>query len=98
MCGGEEVVTKMEINSQRTIYQRLFHHTLLMILYQLVYNLFNPIALHDVLQVFYRQPESVVSNPILGFKTQWTEFLWAEHFISPGRNYTFESSRFDPLS
>jgi hypothetical protein len=70
MCGGEELVTKMEMNSQRTIYQRLFQPTLLVIPYQLVYNLLNPIALHNVLQILHGKAKSVVCHSILEFKNQ----------------------------
>jgi len=62
------VATEMEINSQGTIYQRLFQPTLLVIPYQLVYNLLDPITLHDVLQVLEGMSKSVVGHSILWFK------------------------------
>ena len=59
----------MEMNSQRAIYQRLLQKTLLVIPHQLVYNLLDPIPLHDILQVFYGKTKPVVSHSILGFGT-----------------------------
>lgn len=67
MCEGEEVATKLEINSQRAIYERFLQPTLPVVPNQLVYDLLNSIALHNVLQVLYGESKPVVSNSILVF-------------------------------
>jgi len=66
----------MEINSQRAIYQRLFQPTLLVIPYQLVNDLLDPIPLHDILQVLHGKPKSVVGDPVLKFKSRRAKFIW----------------------
>jgi hypothetical protein len=56
------------MNSQRAVYERLLQPTLLVTPHQLVYNLPDPVALHDVLQVLYGEPKPVVGHSILKFR------------------------------
>ena len=70
----------MEINSQRAIYQRLFQPTLLVIPHQLANNLFNPIALHNVLQILHGKTKSVVGDPVLQFNGRRAKFVWTSDF------------------
>ena len=70
------MVTEMEINSQRAIYQRLFQPTLVVIPNQLVYNMLDPVTLHNVLQVLHGKSEPMVGDAILEFKSQRAEFSW----------------------